>query len=395
MNVESPTKTTIRSPLELHSPSRSNIDPDNNNGGLLSSPSSQCGAVSGGGKSNVSIIVKGTPLSSTAPPRMPTSCDNDDNDATNNNTGRDDENYDNTNENEPSFQLSPIGRMELMNTPAPATSGNNNNYSNNDVETPTTNDNVHNNANVMDSSFPDNREDDHIEIRSPDVDDMQAWLDDAAGNDDEENEEVEDEEENEEQESSEDREETEEERMQREIEESEALARQLMAEEAMASYAMSTNYLRDNADQFSEEDMAALQAAMAEEDPENDNNNDGEEGGDEEGNNDEEDSNEMSYDALLQLGERIGNVKEERWALGAEEQINRLPTVIWEPSMGEGKAENHTEVKCQVCQFPYEEGDVLRRLPCHHCFHKDCVDSWLETKDTCALCRKSIVSSLP
>ena len=55
MNVESPTKTlTIRSPLELHSPSRSNIDQDNNNGGLLSSPSSQCGAVSGGGKSEIS-----------------------------------------------------------------------------------------------------------------------------------------------------------------------------------------------------------------------------------------------------------------------------------------------------------------------------------------------------
>ena len=166
----------------------------------------------------------------------------------------------------------------------------------------------------------------------------------------------------------------------------------------MASYAMSTNYLRDNADQFSEEDMAALQAAMAEENPENENNHNGdEEGGDEgEGNDQEgEDSNEMSYDALLQLGERIGNVKEERWALGAQEQINRLPTLVWEPSMGEGKAENHTEVKCQVCQFPYEEGDVLRRLPCDHCFHKDCVDSWLETKDTCALCRKSIVSSLP
>ena len=38
-------------------------------------------------------------------------------------------------------------------------------------------------------------------------------------------------------------------------------------EEDMASYAMSTNYLRDNADQFSKEDMAALQAAMAGKDP--------------------------------------------------------------------------------------------------------------------------------
>ena len=57
----------------------------------------------------------------------------------------------------------------------------------------------------------------------------------------------------------------------------------------MASYAMSTNYLRDNADQFSEEDMAALQAAMAEENPENENNHNGDEEGDEdEDNNDQE-----------------------------------------------------------------------------------------------------------
>ncbi|KAL7538165.1 hypothetical protein ACHAXR_008338 [Thalassiosira sp. AJA248-18] len=146
----------------------------------------------------------------------------------------------------------------------------------------------------------------------------------------------------------------------------------------MASYAMSTEYLRENADQFSSEDLAALQAAMADEDPEGD---------DEE----EDNSQEMSYDALLRLGEQIGDVKEERWAMVAHEKINQLPTLRFVPSMAEGKEENHTEVKCQVCQFPYEEGDVLRRLPCQHCFHKDCVDSWLGTKDTCALCRKSIV----
>ena len=53
------------------------------------------------------------------------------------------------------------------------------------------------------------------------------------------------------------------ERTSRDEEESIALARALMAEEAMAaSYAMSMDYLRNNRDQFSEEDLAALQAAM-------------------------------------------------------------------------------------------------------------------------------------
>ncbi len=107
---------------------------------------------------------------------------------------------------------------------------------------------------------------------------------------------------------------------------------------------------------------------------------------------DDSESRELSYDALLRLGERIGDVKEERWALVAREKINQLTTLVWTSSMAEGKEENHTAVKCQVCQFSYEENDELRELPCEHYFHKDCIDSWLETKDTCALCRKSIVA---
>jgi len=264
--------------------------------------------------------------------------------------------------------LSPIGRGAMdFGTPL-----------NNSSETPSDHDN---NTNMMDSSFPDGR-DDSIEIHSPGRqcdDDGDVEEEDRNDDDGEDGE-------------------TEEERMMREIEESEALARQLMAEEAMASYAMSTNYLRDNADQFSEEDMAALQAAMAEEDPDA-HHPPGELDGDYDEENEEgaiidgvDDSRDMSYDALLRLGERIGSVKEERWALVARGKISELcPKLEFTMSMALGKAENHTEVKCQVCQFTYEEGEILRRLPCGHCFHAACIEQWLETKDTCALCRKSIV----
>ena len=91
----------------------------------------------------------------------------------------------------------------------------------------------------------------------------------------------------------------------------------------------------------------------------------------------------------MEIRERNTNQTKEK------EQINKLPTLTWEPSLAVGKAENHTEVKCQVCLCDYEMGDELRRLPCDHCFHVECIDPWLQTKDTCALCRKSIVSSLP
>ncbi|KAL7451542.1 hypothetical protein ACHAWC_003371 [Mediolabrus comicus] len=212
----------------------------------------------------------------------------------------------------------------------------------------------------MNSSFPENEHD--VEIRTPSTPDQQQQEEQQGGG-----------------------EETEEERIQRELEESEALARQMMAEEAMATYAMSIESLRQNADQFSEEDLAALQAAMAEEDPEEEI---GEANDSESGDN----SHEMSYDALLRLGERIGDVKEERWACEAQDKIDKIPTLFFNPSMAEGKEKEHTEVKCLICQENYEQGEELRRLPCQHCFHKECVDTWLSTKDTCAFCRKSIIS---
>ena len=182
----------------------------------------------------------------------------------------------------------------------------------------------------------------------------------------------------------EEEEESEEQKLRREQEESEALARQLMAEEAMASYAQSTNFLRSHANEYSEEDLRALEALMAEEDPMN------EEVMEEEA---EEESEELSYDALLRLGERIGDVKTERWAMRAQQEIEKLQTVTFCKEMARGKDENDCAVKCLVCQFQYEEGEKLRVLPCGHSFHNECVDQWLLTKDHCPYCRQSITKA--
>jgi hypothetical protein len=173
--------------------------------------------------------------------------------------------------------------------------------------------------------------------------------------------------------------ETDEERARREEEESIELARALMAEEAMAvSYHMSIDYLRHNRDQFSEEDLAALQAAMEDDEDEGQAVEEEEEDG-------------MSYELMLRLGERMGDVKSERWARVAREKIAALPTFQFDEKTVKGKDENDCEVKCLVCQFPYETAECLRRLPCGHCFHTDCVDQWLMSKDCCPYCRTAIV----
>jgi len=176
------------------------------------------------------------------------------------------------------------------------------------------------------------------------------------------------------------------ERARREEEESLELARALMAEEAMASYAQSMDYLTNNQDQFSEEDLAALQAAMDEEQQQHEIeiNAEVEEALDDEENGD-------SYEFMLRLGERIGDVKSERWAHVAQQKIDSLNVVEYDPEKIERKKDiNDCDVKCLVCQEDYCKGDHLRQLPCGHCFHKECVDQWLLSKDFCPYCRTTL-----
>ncbi|GMH69235.1 hypothetical protein TrST_g1105 [Triparma strigata] len=175
----------------------------------------------------------------------------------------------------------------------------------------------------------------------------------------------------------EEEEETEEERSNRELLESEALARQLMAEEALLSYQVAGSYLRDNADAFDPADLAALEQAMREEDPEA------------EGDIEEEESAEMDYDQLLELGDRLGDVKTDRWKLRYQSVISTFP--LHKFSLKSLKpSPDDSELKCLICQCEYEENEELIRLPCGHVFHKDCGVEWAGRSDLCAYCRTSV-----
>lgn len=46
--------------------------------------------------------------------------------------------------------------------------------------------------------------------------------------------------------------------------------------------------------------------------------------------------------------------------------------------------------KCTICLSEFENNDDVRRLPCMHLFHIDCVDQWLSTNKRCPICRVDI-----
>ncbi|XP_054161376.1 E3 ubiquitin-protein ligase Arkadia-like [Oppia nitens] len=46
--------------------------------------------------------------------------------------------------------------------------------------------------------------------------------------------------------------------------------------------------------------------------------------------------------------------------------------------------------KCTICLSEFEDNEDVRRLPCMHLFHIECVDQWLTTNKRCPICRVDI-----
>ena len=59
----------------------------------------------------------------------------------------------------------------------------------------------------------------------------------------------------------------------------------------------------------------------------------------------------------------------------------RVPTYKSEFDLGE----------CSICQAEMKKNQVVCRLPCQnevsHAFHKECIQPWLETNNSCPNCR--------
>ncbi|KAK1555716.1 hypothetical protein Q3G72_030449 [Acer saccharum] len=94
----------------------------------------------------------------------------------------------------------------------------------------------------------------------------------------------------------------------------------------------------------------------------------------------------MSYEELLALEERIGNVNT---GLSEETVMNRLKQRKY--SIPVGSSQQETE-PCCVCQEEYDDGDGLGTLECGHDFHTHCIKQWLLLKNICPICKTTGLS---
>jgi hypothetical protein len=71
--------------------------------------------------------------------------------------------------------------------------------------------------------------------------------------------------------------------------------------------------------------------------------------------------------------------------------ITLLPVIIFSADSNIGEY-GHGE--CAICLGDFEVGDRLRKLPCAHRFHADCIDPWFLRHTTCPTCKAEIREGL-
>lgn len=67
-----------------------------------------------------------------------------------------------------------------------------------------------------------------------------------------------------------------------------------------------------------------------------------------------------------------------------KEKIAEIPTVEISDTEVEQK------LKCSVCWEDFKLQEAVRKLPCLHVYHENCIVPWLDLHGTCPICRKSL-----
>ncbi|CAJ1972200.1 unnamed protein product [Sphenostylis stenocarpa] len=102
------------------------------------------------------------------------------------------------------------------------------------------------------------------------------------------------------------------------------------------------------------------------------------------------DIDDMSYEELLALEERMGTVST---ALSEEALAESLQRSIYQSEPTNDTVEVTDDIKCCICQEEYVIGDEIGDLPCKHRFHVTCIQQWLGLKNWCPVCKLSAALS--
>lgn len=91
----------------------------------------------------------------------------------------------------------------------------------------------------------------------------------------------------------------------------------------------------------------------------------------------------LSFDLIRQLQTRDITPEDYELLMVLETSVKKKTVNIDKIESLETITVNETiKGTCAICMDDYIVGDVLRKLPCEHLFHKDCIDHWLKNNST-------------
>ncbi|KAJ8486227.1 hypothetical protein OPV22_018712 [Ensete ventricosum] len=99
----------------------------------------------------------------------------------------------------------------------------------------------------------------------------------------------------------------------------------------------------------------------------------------------------MSYEELLELGDRIGYVNAGLREEEIARSLRKTKHSAFDASANHFSPE--VEWKCSICQEEYERNDETGRLQCGHSFHINCIKKWLLLKNACPVCKTPVLKT--
>jgi len=99
----------------------------------------------------------------------------------------------------------------------------------------------------------------------------------------------------------------------------------------------------------------------------------------------------MSYEELLALEERIGSVST---ALSEEQFAKCIRRRLYRPVAAQVNTSIVDDIKCSICQEEFVKGEEVGRLRCEHQYHVCCIRQWILQKNWCPICKASALRSL-
>lgn len=107
------------------------------------------------------------------------------------------------------------------------------------------------------------------------------------------------------------------------------------------------------------------------------------------------DIEDMSYEELLALGERIGKVNT---GLSEEMITSQMKTKSYlllatnAINLEEAASEEQETDSCIICQDEYKNQEKIGILQCGHEYHADCLKKWLLVKNVCPVCKSEALT---